>query len=182
MIIKELTPEIISDWFDFFDNRAFTDNKEWKGCYCTAFFYPKPEEYTAQTKKRIDYAKWLIETGRMKGYLAYENGKAVGWVNTNNKINFPRLSDLCVNRENVLSIVCFIVQKEYRRKGIAKKLLNRIIADAEEKEYSVIEAYPKKKSKSEYGKWNGPYEMYINCGFTDYKIGKTNVVRKYIDN
>jgi GNAT superfamily N-acetyltransferase len=181
MIIKELTSETMPDWFDFFDTRAFADHEEWNGCYCTAFYYPKPQEYVSQTKKRRDYARWLIESGRMKGYLAYESGKVVGWVNTNDKRKFPRLSDVRDSEGNVLSIVCFIVQKEYRRKGIAKKLLNRIVMDAEDKGYSIIEAYPAKKPRSEYGSWNGPYEMYLACGFGDYKIEKTNVVRKRLE-
>ena len=180
MLIKELTSETMADWFDFFDNQAFSDHEEWNGCYCTAFYYPKPEEYVSQTNKRKDYAKWLIESGRMKGYLAYEDKKVVGWVNTNEKKNFPRLSEIYDSNEKVLSIVCFIIQKEYRRKGIAKSLLNRIIEDAKERGYLIIEAYPKKRSKSEYGIWNGPYEMYIDSKFNDYKIGKTNVVRKYL--
>jgi GNAT superfamily N-acetyltransferase len=181
VVIKELTSETMPDWFDFFDARAFADHEEWNGCYCTAFYYPKPEEYVSQTKKRKDYARWLIESGRMKGYLAYEGGKAVGWVNTNDRREFPRLSDICEGEENVLSIVCFIVQKEYRRKGIAKKLLSRVVKDAEGRGFSIIEAYPAKKAKSEYGSWNGPYEMYLACGFSAFKIGKTNVVRKYLE-
>ncbi len=181
MQIKELTPETMLDWFDFFDNRAFSDHEEWNGCYCTAFYYPKPNEYINKSNKRKDYAKWLIENGRMKGYLAYEDGKVVGWVNTNEKKNYPRLLDIYDSKEKVLSIVCFIIQKEYRRKGIARRLLNRLIEDAKEKGYKIIEAYPKKRSKSEYGIWNGPYEMYIESKFVDYKIGKMNVVRKYIE-
>jgi len=181
MLIKELNLDTMSDWFDFFDNRAFIDHEEWNGCYCTAFYYPKPREYENQSDRRKDYAKWLIETGRMKGYLAYEDGNVVGWVNTNEKQKYPRLDDINDASEKVLSIVCFIIQKEYRRKGIAKQLLSRIVEDAIERGYLVIEAYPKKRSKSEYGIWNGPYEMYKKSGFVDYKIGKVSVVRKYLE-
>lgn len=180
MIIKELCIEQMDDWFDFFDNRAFTDHEEWKGCYCTAFYYPKPEEYSCSSNRRKDYAKWLIETGRMCGYLAYENGKVIGWVNANNKTKYPRLSSINDNKEKVLSIVCFIVEKEHRGKGIAQKLLNRIIGDAKEKDYLVIEAYPKKGAKSEYGRWNGPFEMYKRVGFSEFEIKKNKVVRKYL--
>jgi GNAT superfamily N-acetyltransferase len=180
MIIKELNIDTMSDWFDFFEKRAFLDHEEWNGCYCTAYYYPKPKEYANQTDRRKDYAKWLIETGRMKGYLAYADEEVVGWVNVNEKKYFPRLEDIYIGSEKVLSIVCFIVQKDYRRKGIAKQLLARIVEDAKERDYLVIEAYPKKRSKSEYGKWNGPYEMYIKSGFVDCKIGKVNVVRKNI--
>ena len=181
MLIRELNLETMPDWFDFFDNRAFLDHEEWNGCYCTAFYYPKSKEYVKQSDRRKDYAKWLIETGRMKGYLAYADEKVVGWVNTNEKNNYPRLKDIYNGSEKVLSIVCFIVQKEYRRKGIARQLLGKIVEDAKERDYLVIEAYPKKRSKSEYGIWNGPYEMYIKSGFEDYKIDKVNVVRKYIN-
>jgi len=179
-VIKELSPSLMADWFDFFENRAFTDHDEWRGCYCTACFYPKPEEYSSSSKRRKDYAKWLIETGRMRGYLAYENGKIIGWVNVNNKEKFPRLKEIYNKNENVLSIVCFLVEKEHRGKGIAQKLLSKIIMDAKDKGYSIIEAYPKKKAKSEYGSWNGPFEMYIKNGFEELEIEKNKVVRRYL--
>jgi GNAT superfamily N-acetyltransferase len=170
----------MNDWFDFFENRAFEDHDEWRGCYCTAFYYPKSEEYLSSSNRRKDYAKWLIETGRMCGYLAYENKKMVGWVNSNDKSVYPRLNDLYDSRERVLSIVCFLIEKEHRGKGIAKELLNNIIRDAKGKGYSIIEAYPKKKAESEYGRWNGPFEMYKKAGFSEYEIGKNKVVRKYL--
>ena len=63
---------------------------------------------------------------------------------------------------------------------MAKKLLNRIMEDAKAKGYSVIEAYPKRGAKSEYGQWNGPFEMYKKSGFIEYEIEKNKTVRKYI--
>lgn len=180
MVIKELDTMLINDWFEFFENRAFSDHEEWKGCYCTAFFSPRFNGYKNVSKSRKEYAEWLIENEKMKGYLAYENGQVIGWVNVNDKADFPRLYDIYDSNEKIMSIVCFIVQKEHRRKGIAQRLLSRTLNDSKEKGYSIIEAYPKKRAASEYGIWNGPYEMYIKNGFEDYKIDKTNVVRKYI--
>lgn len=178
MVIKELRSELMADWFDFFDHRAFADHEEWNGCYCTAFFRPRPPEYSSPSRKRRDYARWLIETGRMKGYLAYEHGKVVAWVNTNSKTQFPRLAPLEDGAQDVLSIACFIVQKEYRGKGIAQKLLDRIIKDAKERGIRTIEAYPARRPKDEYGAWNGPYAMYERNGFADHRIDKTSVVRR----
>lgn len=180
MDIKELKFELFDDWLDFFENRAFEDHGEWRGCYCTAFYYPKPSEYTNQSNRRKDYAKWLIQTGKMCGYMAYENGKVIGWVNTNGKRQFPRLSNLYNENEKVLSIVCFLIELEHRGKGVAKSLLNRIMEDAKGKGYSVIEAYPKRGAKSEYGRWNGPFEMYKKSGFIEYEIEKNKMVRKYL--
>ena len=55
MIIKAMKDENVSDWFDFFDNRAFADHQDWKGCYCTGPFMPRLKEYDQQEscKKRI---------------------------------------------------------------------------------------------------------------------------------
>jgi GNAT superfamily N-acetyltransferase len=180
MDIKELSPEALDDWLDFFGTRAFADHGEWKGCYCTAFYYPKPPEYADAGKRRIDYARWLIAAGRMRGYLAYEDGRAIAWVNANAKRAFPRLGGEAAADDKILSIVCFIVEKPYRGQGVATLLLKRIIADAADKGYAVIEAYPKRGAKSEYGRWNGPYEMYKKAGFTDFGDGAGKCVRKYL--
>ena len=54
--IKALTPELIEDYFDFFDNRAFSDGSPYYPCYCNAFnlssdqikndLYAKAKEYS----------------------------------------------------------------------------------------------------------------------------------------
>jgi hypothetical protein len=40
----------------------------------------------------------------MCGYIAIENEKIVGWVNSNNKTKYPRLDELNDNDEKVLSM------------------------------------------------------------------------------
>ena len=46
IIIKPLTEELAADYFDFLDNRAFTDNSPWGGCYCTGWQMTKEQEKT----------------------------------------------------------------------------------------------------------------------------------------
>jgi len=181
MIIKTLKDENASDWFDFFDNRAFADHQDWKGCYCTGPFMPRLEEYHGQNSNRKEYAKWLIENGIMKGYLAYEGGKVIGWCNVNMKSAFPEYNGFSEKSENVISIACFMVQKEYRRKGIAQRLLKRIIKDAQEKGIKIIEAYPRIKAQTEYGNFHGAYSMYEKNGFILEKKEGVAVVRRYLE-
>jgi GNAT superfamily N-acetyltransferase len=180
MIIKAMKYENASDWFDFFDNRAFADHQDWKGCYCTEPFTPRLKQYDCKSPVRKEYAKWLIDKRMMKGYLAYESGKVIGWCNVNMKSALPKYNDFSEENENVMSIACFTVQKEYRRKGIAQKILNRIIKDAQENGVKVIEAYPRIKAQTEYGNFRGPYSMYEKNGFISEKINGVNVVRKYL--
>jgi GNAT superfamily N-acetyltransferase len=180
MIIKTMKPENASDWFDFFDNRAFSDHPDWKGCYCTGPFTPRLKEYKSTNTIRKEYAKWLVEHDMMKGYLAYENGKVIGWCNVNMRSALPKYDDNSKDSESVLSIACFMVEKEYRRKGIAQKLLDRIIKDAREQGIRVIEAYPRKKAQTESGSFHGPYSMYEKNGFMSEKIKGMDVVRRYL--
>ena len=180
MIIKVMNHANASDWFDFFDNRAFSDHPDWKGCYCTGPFTPRLKEYKSKSPIRKEYAKWLIESGRMKGYLAYENGKVIGWCNVNMKSAFTKYNDLSEEGENVLSIACFMVEKEYRGTGIAQKILTRIIKDAQAAGIRIIEAYPRKKAQTEYGNFHGPYSMYEKNGFKSEIIKGVDVVRRYL--
>ena len=40
--IKPLAPELAEDYFDFFENRAFTDNSPYR-CYCQVFQISKAD-------------------------------------------------------------------------------------------------------------------------------------------
>ncbi len=44
--IKPLTPALAADYFDFFENRAFTDNSPYR-CYCQVFQMTKEEQERA---------------------------------------------------------------------------------------------------------------------------------------
>jgi len=180
MIIKEMKPEHASDWFDFFDNRAFADHQDWKGCYCTGPFTPRMKEYENTSRKRRDYAIWLVEKGMMRGYLAFEHGKVVGWCNVSDKRVFSKLHDIQTEEENVIAITCFMIQKEYRGKGIAQRILNKIIEDAKINNKKIIEAYPRPNAKTEYGNFHGPYSMYEKNGFKLEKVRDVEVVRLYL--
>lgn len=137
--------------------------------------------YSQKSRRRRDYSQWLVDTGRMNGYLAYEDGKVVGWCNVNLRSALPMYATDTKADESVLSIACFTVEREYRRRGIATALLKRVIKDAKHSGVEVIEAYPRKKAVTEFGRFLGPYEMYQQQGFHDEVVGSRTVVRKYLD-
>jgi hypothetical protein len=71
----------LNAWLDFFDNRAFSDHKEWKSCYCTYYFYPKLEnnENIGNSKREYAKLKRIIEDSKKDGTKeieAYPNVKA----------------------------------------------------------------------------------------------------------
>ena len=139
IIIKPLTAELTADYFDFLDNRAFTDNSPWGGCYCTGWQMTKEEEKTQlfdQLEDGFTYGdesyirvlreivKRQIASKALRGYLAYVDGVSIGWCNANDKANFPtesangfQLHAPAEKREK--AVVCFEIAPEYRGKGIS---------------------------------------------------------------
>ena len=56
MEIQALTPAHGEAFFEFFDQRAFSDNPAWKGCYCTFFHRPEhisQEEAATRPTRRV---------------------------------------------------------------------------------------------------------------------------------
>ena len=109
-----------------------------------------------------------------------DKGMIVGWCNVNEKSVYPRLKNLIDNDEDVISIACFLVQKDFRGKGIAQKILEKIIVDAKASNKKIVEAYPRRLSRTDYGKWHGSYSMYLKNGFRIENIGKVEVARLYL--
>lgn len=175
--IKPLTPELAADFFDFFDNRAFTD-RNGAFCYCIWFHCDCSidEHYKSGKKVMRDCAFNYIKSGILNGYLAYDSNIAVGWCNTDRKDNYLRLMNdpfLCAdNTEKTKAIVCFEIAPEYRGRGIATLLLARICNDAKADGYAFVEGYPTFHEKYTPFDYAGPVRLYEKAGF--FKVSKQN--------
>ena len=176
--VCKLTPELLDDWLSYFDKDAFSDNDEWCGCYCMCYHWDE-----ALQKKRAwncdkdcaafnrEQAIDFIKRGRMQGYLAYINGKVVGWCNANNKraynnVNFNFSEAVPDNGKNIKSIACFSVAPKYRGHGVATALLTVVCQDAKNEGFDLIEAYPFMHNENH--AYHGPLSMYQNNGFERY--------------
>ena len=179
--VKPLCPELFCDYIDFFENRAFTDNKEWAGCYCMHHHRSKDideqidkmqVEFDGNRAKALkEMAKQLLEKGTIGGFLAYENDKAIGFCNANDSKNYYRLYGGIVSNENekVMSIVCITVDPTCRRKGIATRLINATCENAREKGYSIVEAY------------GVPKELFLKSGFEEAVLCDDKIaIRKFV--
>ena len=76
--IKPLIPQLARDYFDFFENRAFTDNSPYR-CYCQIYQMTRSEQQTKFNHAYAVYvgrisreiAEQLIASCALRGYLAY---------------------------------------------------------------------------------------------------------------
>ena len=133
----------------------------------------------------------MVKEGRIRGYLAFDNGIVVGWCNANDRMNYYRVGEFdldhvpedrvpsdCQREGQKKSIVCFEISPEYRGKGIATQLLNRVCADARAEGYEYVEAYPSDQEQNSLA-FTGPVRLYEKAGFTESsRTGSTIVMRK----
>jgi GNAT superfamily N-acetyltransferase len=191
IIIKPLTPELAGDYFDFFENRAFTDNSPYR-CYCQLYQMTKAQQ-KAELAKAGDgadmglvsrkVAEQQISSGVLRGYLAFDDGVAIGWCNANDKANYPvesctgdRFYAPAEKREK--AVVCFEIAPEYRGKGIATALLQRVIDDARAEGFIAVEGFP--VVRDERFEWDstGPLRLYEKAGFVKAAVQEKKVVMR----
>jgi len=176
--IQALSPKLTDNYLSLFDSMVFDENPDWSKCYCYSYHFTGPKEEWIREKNRDAVIK-LIKENKMRGYLAFDGDKAIGWCNANEKNNFQLFGEANETKSALCSIVCFIISPEYRRKGIAQSLLERVCNDFKGKEISFIEAYPRKESHSCEKNYHGHLNMYKKLGFEIYKeFDEHYVVRK----
>lgn len=190
--IKELTPNMVLPYIDFFDNRAFSDGNINKGCYCVWHHWTEKHEYERsqlpseeQPFCKRNYAAYLIRHDQLHGFAAYDKGKMIGFCNADLKDRYFRLSKEnnpgswigTDDSDKVLAIVCFTVAPDYRGKGIAKKLLHHACAFAKKSGYNYVESYP---SDGEFHPNNccGSRSMYEAQAFTIFHVHDGIIARK----
>ena len=177
--IRRLTPDLVGDYVSFFDTTPHADNKDEHRCYCVWWCNDDYEgkDFTSSMEARRDNAIQYVKGNNIQGYLAYCDGKVVGWCNANTKADclrcycWRRFMGFVSTEEStpdtkVKSVFCFAIAPAMRRKGITKLLLERVCHDAAQEGFDFVEAYPKKVFTSEAEDCAGPAEVYRRSGFT----------------
>ena len=183
--IRDLTPERLSDYYQFFDDAAFRDYPAWRSCYCHETHRTQSDEESATrtaADNRSDMTE-LIRQGRVTALLAYAGGKPVGWCNygeTTALGGVMRRFDLqSADHESVGSISCFVIAAPYRRHRLASRLLDEAVERLRRRGMHAVEAYPARDDESPQANYRGPLSMFTRAGFAPYReIGRHVVVRK----
>ena len=180
MEIKRLSVETLDDFLGYFDHRAFLDDPNWDGCYCQ-FYLNTPEQNDVEgdkSERNRASACSRVESGEMDGYLAYQDGKVVGWCAAANSLLFPGLPGA---EESLARILCFNVDPALRGQGVSGKMLDLILEDLKSRGFEAAEAGPNKDS---YGlkSYRGSFEMFAKRGFEEVaELGDGFLlVRKYL--
>ena len=145
--------------------------------YQAAYNSPEVQQNPGPASRKV--AEQQIADGVLRGYLAYVDGKAIGWCNVNHRADYPAEPYHDVpfhapveNREK--AVVCFEIAPEYRGKGVATVLLNQIIIDAKTEKYLAVVGFPVDRVERYEWDCRGPVRLYEKMGFI--------IISKYNDN
>jgi GNAT superfamily N-acetyltransferase len=147
--IHPVSEERIGDWLAFFDHDGFAGNPVDAVCYCSSPHLSRPgQDGGAEMRPWRENRKitaGLLRSGRAFGYLVYVDGRPAGWVNASTRSECPQVrldEHVDCSDETVICIACFVIAPPYRRHGLAKALLTRVLADAPARNATYVEAYP----------------------------------------
>lgn len=140
--IQPLTAKRIADLATLFDQGG---DPKW--CWCS-YFRVRGRDWTnatpAENRKLLGAA--ARRRGHAPGLVAYDEGDVVGWVSLGPREDYERLAYSKVlaplDEVPVWSIVCFVVGRKSRGRGVAGELLAAAIDYAREHGAEVLEGYP----------------------------------------
>ena len=164
--------------------RVFSTPGDPKGCWCQYF------KVTGRDWEASDAAVFSTalhdQTRRNSptpGLIAYVDGQPAGWVAVEPRDNYPRLRRSRVvtggssedwGDASVWSIVCFVVRRDFRHRGLARELVMAAVEHARAGGARVVEAYPvdvAQLSGSPAGSlYHGTVAMFREAGFGETPV------------
>jgi GNAT superfamily N-acetyltransferase len=139
----EIVPAAEDRWSDVTELLGVSGEQ---GCWCQAW-RGLDSKALAGGRSRPELLREQMRGGPpAPGYLAYLDGLAVGWVGVGVRSETPRLVHSrtipALDDLPVWSIGCFQIRPGYRRRGIARALLDGVVEAARRAGAPGVEAYP----------------------------------------
>ena len=167
MEILPLAPERFADLAALFE-----EGGDPKWCWCTYFRF-RGRDWTNSTSAGNRAAlEDLTKRPLPPGLVGYDDDRAVGWVSLGPREDYERLAYSKVlapiDETPVWSIVCFVVSRKARRKGVAAALLEAAIEFARDHDATTLEAYPVDTSGGRVpaaNAFHGTLAMFERAGF-----------------
>jgi ribosomal protein S18 acetylase RimI-like enzyme len=147
------------------------------GCWC--MYWRDRSLGHGTPKKRAMGA--LVRRGREPGLLAYEDGSPIGWVAIAPREDYRALLRSPQYRPRVeesgaWSVVCFAIDVEARRRGVAGRLLDAAVEYACARGATAVEAYAHNSNPTDY---MGGRDLYLGRGFRPVReTSKRTIMRR----
>ncbi len=137
--LEKITAENIDDFFKVLEGDMC------ENCQCT-YFYKAGEDIDWPNIRLEKTRKWRIDItdNFSDGYILYSEAEPIGWCQCVAIEYMPYIQHLLnISPEKDHSIVsCLFLKKEYRGKGLATKLVEKVISKCLEEDVAVLYAIP----------------------------------------
>ena len=183
--IHPVTPERWDDFEQLFGPRGAIG-----GCWCMWWRIKRKDFEQQQGDGNHAAMRSIVDADKVPGILAYLNGKAVAWCSVAPREDFPVLdrSPILkrVDDQEVWSVVCFFMAKDYRQQGLAGRMLKAAVKYAAQNGARIVEGYPitpKKDQAPDMYIFTGLESTFIKAGFEEVarRSATRPVMRFYLD-
>lgn len=172
-------------WPDFED--LFGKQDACYGCWCTAFRLPPATRRENNHERNKDHMRRRVEEGPPPGILAFDEGRAVGWMQVGPRPDVPQwnnagrasapLGEGEADDPSIWAISCFFVRSGARGKGLTHRLVSAGIDHARHSGARYLEVCPMDESKSSRstGLFVGSSRVFEKAGFArmaERKVGR----------
>ncbi len=186
LIVKALQPKQGNEFADFFSNLNFEHEPHWSSCYCR-FYHTDCTSEQWQNRSAAENRREALEKidrGEMKGYLAYDGDKIIGWLNANDARSYIRLKEKMepvIQDKKAGCSICYVIDPDYRRKGVATALLEYAVKDFKRQGYDGMLAIPLEKPMDQNNNpatlYRGAVSMYQKQGYKElFRDGPVRVL------
>lgn len=170
--IQPLTSDLWPKFEDLFGKQGAC-----YGCWCTYFRLSPAARRENNSERKKDHIRARIERGPPPGLLAFEDGRAVGWMQIGPRADVPEwnnagrgsapIDPADASDPAVWAISCFFLRPKSRGKGLTHELVAAGIAFARERGARLVEACPMDLSKDSrsLGLFVGSARVFEKAGF-----------------
>lgn len=144
------------------------------GCWCMYWRQTSKEFNQKKGEGNRVALKRLVKGKNQIGIIAYEDKTPVGWIAFAPREEYKRLETSrvlkVIDDKPVWSVVCFFVDKNYRRKGLTVELLNEAGKHAKKNGARILEGYPVDPKTKDYAPvfaYTGLASAFKKAGFTE---------------
>ena len=184
----EFHPLTVDKWKDF--EELFGDRGACGGCWCMWWRLRQKEFEAGKGKTNRRAMKKLVSSGNVPGILAYCEGKAVAWCSVAPRDEYTRLERSRilkpVDDQAVWSVICFFIEKSFRRKGVSVRLLKAAAEFVRGQGGKILEGYPvepKKESMPDVFAFHGLAQAFKDAGFKEVaRRSETRPIMRFLLN
>ena len=165
LTIRPLDPQHPEQLPNFFDSLDYSHAPHWSGCYCR--YYHNEDGVHKDSNINRKEAIESISKCEMKGFLAFDQDKAVGWLNSQDIKQYKRLESVFNDYrvDEYALTICFVIHPDVRNQGVATQMLAYAIEYYKSLGYKGMLALPPKEVVEMQKTYRGPLSMYLKLGY-----------------